>query len=66
MVVKEKFPEIHSRCPLGPAIIDKVNTTIDRRVVVMFPNGIYRISVAWIDKKGDLLFNFLALLEILN
>ncbi|CAG9797598.1 unnamed protein product [Chironomus riparius] len=66
LVVKEKFPEIYKRCPLGPGIVDKVNTTIDRRVVVMFPTGIYRINVAWINKGGDLMFNFLALLEIFN
>lgn len=66
MVVKDKFSEVYKRCPLGPVIIDKVNTTIDRRVIVMFPSGVYRINVAWINKNEEIMFNFLAQMETIN
>ncbi|KAL7041119.1 hypothetical protein ACKWTF_000654 [Chironomus riparius] len=66
MVVKEKFSEFYKKCPLGPITIEKINNTVDRRIIVMFPTGIYRIAIAWSTKKGDLLFDFSALLEIFN
>ena len=66
MVVKEKFAEIYKKCPLGPLTIEKINNTFDRKIIAMFPTGIYRITIAWSTKKGDLLFDFSELLEIFN
>jgi hypothetical protein len=67
MIVKEKYPELHRKCPLGPLILEKLNITMDRRIVAMFPSGFYRFDVDAKNKKEEeLIFKFSLLIEIIS
>ena len=66
LIAKEKFSELYHRCPIGPLLMNKVNNTIDRKVILLFPTGIYRAAFSWKNQKGDILLQFSALIEIFN
>jgi len=64
ILVKSKLPELAHRCPIGPIIIDRANFTIDAKLIAMFPNGFYRITVTIKYRKGELIFNMSFLMEL--
>lgn len=64
ILVKSKFPEMAQKCPIGPLIIDRANFTIESKLIAMFPNGFYRVTVTLKYKKGEIMFEISLLMEL--
>ena len=64
ILVKSKLPEMAQRCPQGPMIVHRANFTVESKLISMFPNGFYRITVTMKYRKGELMFDFSMLMEL--
>lgn len=62
---KSKFPELNQNCPIGPMIMERVNMTVDNKLVAMFPTGIYRFQLTCKYKNGDIMFFISLTIEII-
>ena len=61
---KSKLPELIQKCPLGPLILEKVNMTVDNKLVAMFPTGIYRFTLSCKYKSGEIMFFISLIIEL--
>ena len=64
ILIKSRIPEMAKQCPIGPVIIDRPNFTIDSKLISMFPNGFYRVTMVLKYKKGEIMFDFSILIEL--
>ncbi|CAG9806361.1 unnamed protein product [Chironomus riparius] len=65
VLYKTKFPEFFQRCPFGPMVVEKINMTIENKLIVMMPTGLYRITFTFKYKNGEMMFDQSFLIEIL-
>ena len=65
LLYKSKFPEFFQRCPLGSMVIEKVNMTIENKLIAMIPTGVYRVTLIFKYKNGKIMLFISLLIEIL-
>lgn len=65
LLYKSKIPEFFQPCPFGPMIIEKVNLTLENKLVLMMPIGIYRNTYVFKYKNGEVMCEMSFLIEIL-